>query len=186
MSCDRFKEELFDYLGFDNLPEHLQEHLNNCPDCQAFWSELNSYGDHLGSDNDFSPNKSVTDSFVWEVNARIDELHEDKKETPVKLLNYLLPIAASIIILLGISISTGYLNNTEPDIVNTFNGDLYYQIGSYLEEDDDEMEVQFVDELLNDYSTSVVNAPSEQLLDDLTDEEMEYLKNNFDAGDILL
>jgi hypothetical protein len=48
------------------------------------------------------------------------------------------------------------------------------------------MEVQFVDELLNDYSTSVVNDPSEQLLDDLTDEEMEYLKANFNAGDILL
>lgn len=186
MNCDRIKEELFDYLGFDNLPEHLEEHLDKCPDCRIFWTELNSYKDHLGSENDFSPNKLVSDDFVWEVNARIDELENEPKEQPLKFINYLLPVAASIIILLGISLTSGYLGNTETNVVYNISTDLNVQNGYFLEDEDDEMEVQFVDELLNDYSASVENAPSEQLLDDLTDEEMEYLKANFNAGDILL
>ena len=186
MNCDRFKEELFDYLGFDNLPETLSGHLNECDECRNFWMELQNLGDHLGSDDTFSLNKSVCDSFVWEVNARIDELEIEQKERPVKLINYLLPIAASIIILLGISLSGGYFGNNETNIVYNISADLNIQYGYFLEDEEDEMEVQFVDELLNDYSASVVNDPSEQLLDDLTDEEMEYLKANFNAGDILL
>ncbi len=186
MSCDRFKEELFDYIGFDDLPNSIKEHLSECPECQTFWSELNSYGDKLGNESEFYPDESISDAFVGEVNARIDELESETKETPIKIINYLLPIAASIVILLGISLSSGYLGNSETNITNNFSGDLYMQYGSYLEEDEDEMDIELLDELLNDYSTSVVSASDEQLLDDLTDEEMEYLKTNFDAGDILL
>ncbi|MFH2049482.1 MAG: hypothetical protein ABIJ12_08550 [bacterium] len=186
MNCDRFKEELFDYLGFDILPETLSDHLNECEECRNFWMELQNLGDHLGTDEKFYPDEASSDGFVWEVNARIDELEIEQKETLVKLVNYLLPIAASIIILLGISLSSGYLGNTETNIVYNISTDLNVQNGYFLEDEEDEMEVQFVDELLNDYSASVVNDPSEQLLDDLTNEEMEYLKENFNAGDILL
>lgn len=192
MSCDRFKEEMFDYLGFDILPESLEKHLIECSECRIFWNELNNYSNHLGNDEDFKLNDTTVDEMVLEVNAQINRLeiekpeNQEKLENPVKIINYLLPIAASILILLGISISSGYLKDSEQDIVNNFSGDLYFQFGQYLEEDDEEMDVQFVDELLNDYSTSSTSAPGEQLLNDLTDEEMEYLKTNFDAGDILL
>ena len=56
---------------------------------------------------------------------------------------------------------------------------------TYGNDDDIEFDAITFNLLLRDYTSGVETASGEALLDDLTDDEFEYLKDNLDMGDLL-
>ena len=180
MNCQQIKDELLLLIGADTIPPNIQTHLDTCAECRRFWSELTAAADTLGSDEDFYLDDAALESAVNRVDARIDQL-ELKKVTNVRSAWFsYVPAAAAVILLVGISISAylmgwftsgnGQAGLTSPDTawVTLENGDVDILQDSNL-----------------DYFMYQSTASAELLYDELTEEELEYLDENFDVGEIL-
>lgn len=182
MNCQQVKDELLLYVGADSIPEDIRKHLDSCTGCRTFWSELTAVAKTIGNDEDFYIGDIELESAVNRVDARIDQL-EMKKVTDVRSAWFsYVPAAAAVILLVGISLSAylmGWfargdseagLSSQDTSWVTIENGDV------------DIIENSGIDYVVYQ---SEYPASAELLYDDLTDEELEYLDENFDVGEIL-
>lgn len=185
MNCQQIKDELLTLVGSETMPQEIQEHLNTCAGCRTFWAELTALTGSLGSDENFYLGETELQSAVDGVDARIDQL-EMRKVTDVRSAWYsYVPAAAAVILLVGISISAylmgwftrgdGQAELTSPDTawVVLENGDL------------DVIDNGSFDYVMYQSTAYDYTASAELLYDELTEEELEYLDENFDVGEIL-
>lgn len=146
--------------------------------------DLDIFRRHLGSDEDFYPGDSEVDDMIAAVDGAIDR---DHKITPVRR-TWWKPVAvaaaAVVVFAIGlISFRDGDHAVAPVALIDSIDA----QVGAVAMVD--ENTIPFNDDELNSlmYQASA-NAPfgaGERLLNDLTDEEFEYLNNHFDVGDIL-
>lgn len=185
MNCQQIKDELVLLIGADSIPQEIQKHLDSCDDCRAFWTELTAVTDSLGKDEDFYPDDATLESAVNRVDERIDQL-EMKKVTDVRSAWFsFVPAAAAVILLVGVSVSAylmgwftpgnGQAGLTSPDTawVTLENGDI------------DIIQNSSLDYVMYQSTAYDYTASTELLYEELTEEELEYLDENFDVGEIL-
>ena len=187
MKCDKFHEEIELYFGRADLPDELAGHIAECESCRAFYEELNGMASELGTDSDFYPNELETEGFLKRLN---DEIDQTQPAAVTSIPWYKLAgIAASVILVVGISLLGNFFNrngaNLEPTGANT--AVLYYDDYQLALENSDLYELS--DEqfyiLGNDYTSMRSYDAAGQLIEDLSDEELKYLEENFDVGDLL-
>ena len=179
MNCKSLQHELYEYLGEPQLPQRLEEHLGGCEECRTLWNELLSLSNHLGVDELFYPEPADTDSLAARVDRALDVRDTPRRRPVYSLTKYLVPMAASVILLFGISKFAGWINHTETSRgIDT----VYCYVGDAAAEDFDESTINV---LLQDFADHPSVEASEWLLDDLTEEELEYLKENIDVGELL-
>lgn len=178
MSCEQVKEQLDLFFGSEKLPEEIEQHLVKCEDCRAYRRELMLLGEKLGMDSDFEPAPPDLEKAIASVEDRIDS--ETTTIVPVSWFRQLTRVAA-VLLIAAVSYTTyliGQKHGQEPaarvvDTVVTGTADSV------------EMDDHFVSILIQDFSSDSYFGAGEQLLDDLTEEELEYLTENMTVGDLL-
>lgn len=179
MKCEQIQEQLDLLFGSEQLPEEIQQHLESCEDCRAHHQELLRLSEKLGVDEDFEPSAFDLEQAVAGVGDRIDS-QKTPSIVPVSRLRQLSRIAAALLIV-GVSYTTyliGQKQGQEPvarvvDTVVASNADTV------------EMDDYFVSMLIEDFSSDAYFGAGEILLDDLTEDELEYLTENMTVGDLL-
>lgn len=179
MKCEQIKEQLDLLFGSNELPEEIEQHLESCEDCRAYHQELRRLSEKLGGDADFEPSAFDLEKAVAGVEDRIDS-QETPSIVPVSRLRQLSRVAA-VLLIVGVSYTTyliGQKQGQEPvakvvDTVLTYTADTA------------EMDDYFVNMLIEDFSSDAYFGAGEMLLDDLTEEELEYLTENMTVGDLL-
>lgn len=181
MNCQYIQDELLLNAGATVLPDNLQAHLDACPDCRAFRAELNSAIESAGVDTDFFLDQSAIEAQVAGVDRRIDELELGKVTDVRSTWMSFVPAVAAVVLLVGLSFTVymmGWLSldpevSTGPDIDTT----------TIVEVDGiDESHISYI---IEEHAAIQSASTSELLMEDLTEEELEYLENNFDVGEIL-
>ena len=179
MKCNEVKNELMLMTKDNELTPSIREHLSRCIDCKAYYEETKNLYKDFASDDLFTLSDSETEDIINKVNQKLD------KSNPkiISLFRYL-SIAAAVILVLGVTYiarQTGefdggkspiYSNrdsiNENENIANILNGD-------------DEMYNLYFEQLNLENSEA-----DEQFWYYLSDEDFEYLEDNFDVKELLL
>lgn len=193
MTCIEYRHQLEQSFGQRQLEAGAAEHLNNCAECREYWEQLTSLAEDLPDDANFSVDADTIDTLVQSVDRTID-LSDDTAQTartdshdfsPWTLIK-LLPAAAAVLVVVGVGIGGYFVGRTDLDSTTAINDQpAAMLLGSTDESDYDEPDELTYEVLLSDFATDRPYDASEKLLDDITDEEMEYLTQNFDVGDLL-
>ena len=185
MSCRNIQEELYERLGQEVLPPDIEAHISQCEECRNLWNELKQLQSRLGVDETFYLDDSEIDELTDGVMREI-ETSTPTVITPLyRMAQMVLPMAASLLLLFGVSKLSDRpvadYSSSVATISDIFEEDYY--TSDY--DDTDDMDVATLELLVSDYAFGDVVTPGEALLDDLTDEEFEYLKDNLDMGELL-
>ena len=187
MKCREFHEEITLYFGQADLPAELSGHIAECESCRAFYEELNGMASELGADGDFYPNELETEGLLKRLNDEIDRT-QPAADTSVSWYK-LAGIAASVILVVGISLFGNFFNRNGDTLETTGTNSavLYYDDYQFVIENSDLYELS--DEqfyiLGNDYTAKRTYDAAALLIEDLSEEELKYLEENFDVGDLL-
>ncbi|MEA2031364.1 MAG: hypothetical protein U9N55_07205 [candidate division Zixibacteria bacterium] len=185
MNCHKVQEELYEHFGQKKLPDYLEEHLIQCDDCRSLWHELGQLEPGLGNDESFYFAPDEIDEMTQHIENSIDDTTPRNVTLFHRIAQIALPVAASLLLLFGIS----KLAN-DPVTLNYNQDSTLYSITefnnlTYSNDNNSELDVVTFNLLLQDYTSDVTTASGEALLDDITDDELEYLKDNLDMGDFL-
>lgn len=192
MTCTECREQLELSFGQTVPDAGTIQHLNSCAGCSMYWEQLVALAQDLSGDAQFSVDNTAIDKLVQEVEdaiqppmdmASITQQKSDKVST--WNLMRLLPAAAAVLLVVGVGVGGYLVGRTDRDINTTSS----YST-TLLPSTDDETAYDEPDDptfavLLSDFAADRPYDASEKLLDDITDEEMEYLAQNFDVGDLL-
>ncbi len=197
MTCARFQDEALLHFGENSLPEAMTAHLEQCPACREFWNELSATAAAMPEDEDFFPSELELNSAVAGVETRLDDLTPKAADQPddtvvVSLRERVLralPAAAAVMLMLTVGYNSYLSEIGVSDTAETASA-VIFDLSDITEASTQEELFAPSDEafsaLLYDFTTTASTDASEQLLDDLTAEELQYLEDNLDVGDILL
>jgi len=188
MNCSHFQDQMLLLFGQKQLPEELHSHLAECPLCRAVWEELTGVSEKLGGDDLFFPNDSQVEQWVSKVDTAIEKIERDNVPIVTRIRKgwyERVPIAAAAALVLGFAIGTYMAGRTAFDtggaeVAFSING-----VAGLYEGGDEELQESTVGSLIYDFTAQHSYEASEWLLDDLTEEELDFLENNFDVGDLL-
>ena len=193
MNCSDFQDKLALYFGQEELPESLAAHLRQCASCRSLWEEMNSLARVLPDDAAFHPDERSTELLVSQVENALTEsaVALPKRGSWLQKLDLAtrwqraLPAAAAVALVVAVGwmsylsgLSTGVDQAAQKPTADTFD---ILLADSELEEPDS----LTLDALLEDFAAGQHLDIGERLLDDISEEEFEYLNNSFDIGDIL-
>ncbi len=179
MKCNEVKNELMFITDDKELTPSLREHLSRCIDCKAYYEETKNLFKDFGSDDLFSLSDSETEGLINNINLKLDHA----KSKTVSLYRYL-SMAAAVILVLGVTYiarQTGEFDRTKSPIYS--NRDSINEnenIANVLNGDDEMYNLYFEQLNLENSETD------EQFWYYLSDEDFEYLEDNFDVKELLL
>ncbi len=188
MNCSDCRDGLLLHFNqAETLPAEILHHLQSCGECRHLYEQLEVIGGRLGDNADFMPDGLTEDEFVAAVERRIDRL-EPSRVTWIGWRRYL-PVAAAILLVLGITlvgyrqVRIGYNGGNAKETAEVYDqGSLLWALyDTEAEEIDDDV----FDLILSDFVTKGYFEAGELLLDDLTEEELQYLEENLDVRGIL-
>jgi predicted anti-sigma-YlaC factor YlaD len=188
MNCESARELIDLYFGHDELPDGLQTHLDQCDSCRIYHDELVRMAGGLGSDSDTPFSIEDLDRAAAGVAQRIDR-QPTVVPLSTKWLRPLLRVAA-VLLVVGLAYSSyrvGVDSNFSADLDTLQNADAEVdELTILLEyEVEDEMDEDLIGILINDYCADASYEATASLLDDISEEELEYLTENFEVGDLL-
>lgn len=193
MTCAECKQRLEQSFGQTQLETTLDGHLNDCAECRNYWEQLARLADDLPDDAAFAFNANTIDGLVQAVDRTIglsnDTAPNAKREShdlsPWTLMK-LLPAAAALLVVVGVGFGGYFVGRTNLNpAMTTIDQSAATLFGSTDANDYDEPDDPTFEVLLSDFAADRPYDASEKLLDDITNEEMEYLTQNFDVGDLL-
>ncbi|MDD3733176.1 MAG: hypothetical protein PHU88_12455 [candidate division Zixibacteria bacterium] len=191
MNCKEYQEELMLYFGQSELPPELAEHISGCDLCRNFFEELRAMTVDMGEDKFFYPSEIEIEGLTVRINKQIDRVTpaDTKVVKPVFTWYKLAGIAASIVLIVGMALLGDFFNKTSPTSTSVeLTSSLSYTDGYTLLRDESEYYELSDDQfyiLVGDYTSERIYDAAGQLLDDLSEEELKYLEENFKVGDLL-
>jgi len=188
MNCEQACELIQLYFGHDELPENLLTHLAECDSCRTYYDEMMSLAGDLGSDTDTPFTAEDFDRAAAGVAERIGR-QPTVVFSPAKWLRPMLRVAAVIMVVglsygsyrlglesnFGAGLDTLQTVDTEVDRLTTL---LEYDV-------DEEMDEGLIGILIDDYCSVISYEATASLLDDISEEELEYLTENLEVGELL-
>ncbi len=180
MKHEHIQNELFDYCGQASLPAHLAKHVEDCPACRNIWHELQGLSVRTGDDELFYPAENEIPQLAAQIDTAISNNEQAQPEGWRTFISYLIPIAASLLLLFGIARIGSHFQ--QQDETQQIENTMYSQSDNT---DSEELDENTISLLLEEFSAYNEISSSEFLLDDLSDEEMEYLVKNMDIGELL-
>lgn len=184
MNCEQIKIDLLESFGEENISAELKEHLDSCSECNAYYHELIALSEFTGSDEDFVLTNQEIDEMVETVDQKINQSEVVANGTKSQTLwRYYLPVAAAVVLVFGLSWMGGLFSGrgtiSDSNLADTI------MIASNNTETTENVTGADLAYLINDYSSGVSSADADLVVEEITDEEYEYLAQNFDIGDIL-
>jgi hypothetical protein len=185
MKCDLIKDKILEYFGASELPDEIKEHLNQCPECRQFYQEMMSVSAEISQEENYYLTQKEQEQFIAKIDKKIDQ-HELRKVTDItpRWKSYV-PVAAAIVMILGIALVS--------QLANLFSGSDQINVvenNDSLWIDIDQSDIEFVnnenyENVLIDYSSVDNSVNSEWIIENVTEEEYQYILDNFDIGEIL-
>jgi len=187
MTCRNIREQMELNFGFGPVSPEVSEHLANCAGCRAYHDELATLAGEFNAAADIE----FTEQEVGRAVALVDEAiaqHAGTTIVPVNWLRQLTRVAAAVLIVAASWTAYQFgrdegrqLTYTAPSAQTTYlasTDDSYGEESDYIDED-------MVNALIQSYSPGGLVGSGQYLVDDLSDEEMQYLMENFDVGELL-
>ena len=190
MNCEEVRDELELSFGVGAISADAAEHLKQCETCRAYQTELEQLVPNLGHDDNFALSQAEIERTVRAVERRIEPVGA-KNIVSLHWFRPALRVAAAVLVV-AFAYGTYELGRkqagTTPveyaqSTVDTGDGSVNAFLQSEL---DSEMDEGMVSALIRDYSSNASLGASDALLDnDISTEELEYLKKNLEVGDLL-
>lgn len=200
MNCQLCQDELLLCAGQDRLPDDIITHMKSCPLCREVWREIKAVSERLGSDNEFVPLDIDADQFVSDVHRKIEVIslrdgasaHRPARTDQVTWMGWsrYLSAAAAILLLVGISMIGSWKGERYAD-TGSVDSDSFAGLNgstallSLYESEVDQFDDAVLGVILSDFGDNGYFEASELLLNDLSAEELQYLEENFDVGELL-
>ena len=197
MNCKDVIELLVTGFGFDDLPAELRQHIDQCPDCMALQQELQSIHRKVEQSSEFDFTDAEIENAVAGVEKRLDAdivstiTAKQNSSQFTTFANWLRPMARIAAVVLFVAATYGAYRvgqlqvGTSPGIDSLVVSGDGIDESDWLDSNTEYMDDAMISTLIDDFSDHGYFEAGEAILDDLTDEEMEYLIENFDVGDIL-
>ena len=188
INCEQARELVQLHFGSDELPDDLQAHLAECDSCRAYHDEMMNLAGSLGSDTDTPFSAEDLAGAAAGVMERIDR-RPTVASYPAKWLRPMLRVAA-VLLVVGLSYSSYRLGQESNfgaglDTLQALNTEAD-KLTALLEYDiDEEMDEDLIGIVIDDYCRDASYEATASLLDDISEEELEYLTENFEVGELL-
>ena len=182
MNCAEIQRTLEESLGCETLPDQIESHLQDCPTCRQHWEELCSLTKGLGSDKMFEPTAIELERMVSFVGDNLEERSARRSFVFTGRLSSMAAAAVLILTASAVSYQWGRYNNSLEGTTPVYS---YEVIVDSEAAEEIALEDETVSTIIDDYITETGALGGDQLLDDLTDEEYDYLVETMKIGDIL-
>ena len=185
MNCRETQNELGLSFGRGELPREVRRHIDGCAECAVVLAELEALTRNAGGDEDFYADAAELDQMVALVDESIDaiELETVVKTTPI--WSSYIPAVAALVVIIGLSLTISLIGVFDRSGVQlTSNGDDSEQ--ALVDFDGSDLtDAELIPGLIEDFESGSFWQASGLILEDLTEEEFEYLANNIDVGEML-
>jgi len=182
MNCESFKKMISERFGNLYLDEMEKKHLEECSECRQHYEEYGSLEESL-KQSEITPLGSVEFAMIQQTLDNNINRYQMKAISFYRLSTHYGAGAFAVLFLFFVSLWSGfqygvyYTESTQP-------AESYYLADNEYDESE-EYDQQYIELLLNDYTKNNGFNSGDLLLDELTADEMEYLQNNLEVGDIL-
>ncbi|RKX27653.1 MAG: hypothetical protein DRP45_00405 [Candidatus Zixiibacteriota bacterium] len=186
MNCEQVQQQLELLFGSSDLPKDILAHVEECSACRAFNDELAELGGRFQNDTGLELSEIEIERAVANVAARIEP--RDERRLSPRWLTGLSRVAAALFI---VTISYGAYTIGQQQASDDWTSAVStgQQTGDnlvYIETDEEaQMDNELVTVLIQDFSSGRSFDAGETLLGDITVEEMEYLVENMNVGELL-
>jgi hypothetical protein len=189
MTCDRIRQELELGFGAGGVSDETAAHLKECPACRAYQAELEQLVPSLGHDDNIALSPAEIERTVRAVERRTAP--EPAKN--VVSLGWSRPAlrAAAAVLVMALAYGTYELGRMHGDSATVEYAEAtldtgYGSVNAFLQSElDAEMNDAMVSALIREYSANASVGASDALLEDISLEELEYLKEHLEVGDLL-
>jgi len=186
MNCERIQDQLLELFGEKEQSEQIAEHLRGCPECRAFAEELEELSKAAGSNEDFFPDPEITEALIAGVEQKIDRIETTKAVPLHAAWRSYVPAVAALLVVIGFSATAYMLNVFSSQRSLTARGEGDTTVAVVAEGvQPDSLNAGDINYILNDYTAQRNGTSSDYLLEDVSQDELEYLENNLKAGDFL-
>ena len=185
MSCEKYEQELFESFGLSSQSQELQNHLKTCLTCQETFDNLQTLLPEIGVDEHFYQTDEDIVKSVEAVNVKIDQVELAKVVDVNSRWKAYVPMAAAILLIVGVGVIANLVLQLD-DTMNTADNSVVEKIFVSLTDDDSQELAQIeLSELIDEYSTEYSLDTELNLLDEISEEEYQYLEDNLNIGEIL-
>lgn len=180
MDCSKVQQQLLESFPATDLDPAIEEHLAHCEQCRLIRDEMLTLDDAMGSDEDFYPD-------AHEAQMVLEQVEKAIALPRVTKLNLYRPVAIAASVVLIVSVSLISLMISRNDSSEIVSPSLVADSAEYLSSQmaSGELDPSTLKEVLGDFTSNHGYQASDLLLDDISDEELQYLENNFDVEDLL-
>lgn len=193
MNCRDIQEELALLFGAE-LPRELEAHLDTCVECREYRHQLLELDRAVPNDAEFYPSVTESEQLSSEVMQRLPFESNAEAAVPwrrklTSILNAALrprPLGAAVVSTLLLVAGLWWISLTpegpleeKPLFVSELSTDAPSDTSLY------EPETETVALLVYQYAASEPTSPAGSIVEDLSDEEYEYLTKNLTVEDIL-
>ena len=186
MNCKDIQDTLLENFGVFDISEDIKNHLRECESCRAYYSELENLHKRMGTDNTFKLDEHQITNITEQINEKIDTLEVEKETKATPMWKYFVPVAAGLVLVLGLALVGNLIHWFENGNGLAMNDDYTDSVMVVISQTDlEDYSGIEIDNILTEYSSQDDVVGEVLLIDDLTEEEYQYLEANLNIGDIL-
>lgn len=183
---DKNRDELIEQFGKKQLPDELKREVESDEDLMREWEELQALQSVLPSEGAFAVSDSELDELCAGVEKKIDNanvtpLPVSRRPSPAWQRSIALAATLALVV-----ISSLLFNQYQPDEEVASNSAATEYISELYTDEAVDLSDPMYSALLLNYTNRVEVEPVSMLLDDLTEEEFEYLSENFNVDELML
>jgi hypothetical protein len=183
MHCRELKNNFNERLGALFLEEHEKSHLQECTDCRQYYESLQ----RIESASTDAAVASLTPDEFATMQLKLDDKINRYQMRAISFYHWSGRLGAALgAFLLVVIISLWSGLDTDRQVgEETSVYDTYYLVYNDDIEEEPDINEQYIDLLLFEYTSDYGFMAGDMLLDDITSDELEYLDEQLKAGDIL-
>ena len=184
MNCEKCQNQLYELFGEKQLPDEIQKHVDTCNGCYELLTELQNVKAGLGTDEQFVEGMIDPDRMVETVNSKIDKL-EISKVTSIARWKTFVPAAAALVIIVGVGFLSQIMLKIDPSQSNNRIDSIPPVLVKLSQIEIDELNKSDFNEFVDEYSYEYGFDEELESMDDLTEEQFQYLQEHLDVEEIL-
>ncbi|HUV31635.1 MAG TPA: hypothetical protein VMY05_11175 [Acidobacteriota bacterium] len=187
MTCRECQDEILLHAGGGILPAEVLQHLGSCPECLRFRQDVASAATRLVDAGPLLPDDLDEDKFVSEVERRLEQA-ASRSQTWIGRRRYVAAAAAVVLVvgasLIGLWMARSGRVGTAAGFEAT-GATTQASLSALFEDEVDRFDNSVFELILSDFVAERHFEAGGLLLDDLSEEELRYLEENFDVGELL-
>jgi hypothetical protein len=184
MNCGELRKSICLKMGRLFLSQDEKSHLDSCPGCTKYYEHLVSLEKTLTVAPAPSLTKMEFSKLQSKLDSRINKYHDKALNFYRLSFKYGATMAAILLLVFASFFGKYKFQDIKPADTDSLLATLTIA-EDFSASGDEVIEEPYLDLVIDNYVDNYGFNTSEMLIGDLSDEELEYLKNKINAGDIL-